>query len=202
DKKYINDKEQISVTNRKRRLAQNNKNSTDEPNQPDPTVRPEESELTIRSKKKSKSSVRPEQSESQSTTQERVTPKNDCCETPLGALPTPDSFLRSRVFVWRPVGVWRCSLKCPRGDKCVGKGWNVHLYKSGYHHRVRHICDVSSWYTMLTEVLCSGPSIKAARSGEGSTVSRWLAWDPAILSQLSEAHRAMFPAVLTSRRVG
>ncbi|KAK3514938.1 hypothetical protein QTP86_005120, partial [Hemibagrus guttatus] len=62
-------------------------------------------------------------------------PKNDCCQTPLGALPTPDSFFRSHVFVWRSVGVWTCSLKCPRGDKCVGKGWNVHLYKSDYHHQ-------------------------------------------------------------------
>ncbi|KAK3567635.1 hypothetical protein QTP86_020422, partial [Hemibagrus guttatus] len=53
-----------------------------------------------------------------------------------GALPTPDSFFLSRVFVWHHVGVWRCSLKCPRGDKCVGKGRNVHLYESGYHHRV------------------------------------------------------------------
>ncbi|KAK3552901.1 hypothetical protein QTP86_027994, partial [Hemibagrus guttatus] len=52
-----------------------------------------------------------------------------------GALPTPDSFFRSHVFVWRSVGVWTCSLKCPRGDKCVGKGWNVHLYKSDYHHQ-------------------------------------------------------------------
>ncbi|XP_037619327.1 uncharacterized protein LOC119484539 [Sebastes umbrosus] len=117
-----------------------------------------------------------------------------------GALPTPQLFFRSRVFVWRPVGVWRYSLKCPRGDDCAGRGRNVHLYKSGYHTRVRHICDMSSWYSMLTEVLGCGPCIKAARSGEGGTVGRWMAWDPAILSQLSEAHQAMFPAILTSKR--
>ncbi|XP_034144756.1 uncharacterized protein LOC114832433 [Esox lucius] len=117
-----------------------------------------------------------------------------------GAPPTPQQFFRSRVFVWRPVGVWRYSLKCPRGDQCLGRGRNVHLYKSGYHHRVRHICDVSTWYTMLTEVLCCGPCTKAARSGEGGTMGRWLAWDAAILSQLSEAHQAMFPAILTSKR--
>ncbi|XP_058250148.1 uncharacterized protein LOC131355726 isoform X2 [Hemibagrus wyckioides] len=63
---------------------------------------------------------------------------------------------------------------------------------------VRHICDMSNWYTMLTEALCCGPCTKAARRGEGSTVGWWLAWDSAILSQLSEAHRAMFPAILTS----
>ncbi|KAK3564726.1 hypothetical protein QTP86_024891, partial [Hemibagrus guttatus] len=57
-------------------------------------------------------------------------------------------------------------------------------------------------YKKLTEVLCCRPCTKAARSGEGSTVGRWLAWYPAILSQLSEAHRAMCPAVLTSRRCG
>lgn len=53
-----------------------------------------------------------------------------------GALPSPHLFFRSRTFLWRPVGVWRYSLKCPRGDKCVGTGNNVHLYKSGYHPRV------------------------------------------------------------------
>ncbi|XP_078785892.1 uncharacterized protein LOC144981585 [Oryzias latipes] len=52
-------------------------------------------------------------------------------------LPAPHLFFRSRVFVWRPVGVWRYSLKCPRGDTCAGAGRDVHLYKSGYHHRVR-----------------------------------------------------------------
>ncbi|XP_048885476.1 uncharacterized protein LOC125751053 [Brienomyrus brachyistius] len=117
-----------------------------------------------------------------------------------GSLPNPDLFFRSRVFVWRPVGVWRCSLKCPRGEACVGAGQNVHLYKSGFHHRVRQICDVSNWYTMLTEVLCCGPCTKAARRGDGGTIGRWLAWDPAILSQLSEAHRALFPAILTAKR--
>nr|XP_008281293.1 PREDICTED: uncharacterized protein LOC103358198 [Stegastes partitus] len=117
-----------------------------------------------------------------------------------GGPPTPQLFFRSRVFVWRPVGVWRYSLKCPRGDECVGRGQNVHLYKSGYHHRVRHICDVSNWYTVITEVLCCGACTKAARSGrESGKWGRWLAWDPAILSQLSEAHQAMFPAILTSK---
>ncbi|XP_078807346.1 uncharacterized protein LOC144994217 isoform X1 [Oryzias latipes] len=106
----------------------------------------------------------------------------------------------SRVFVWRPVGVWRYSLKCPWGVTCAGAGRDVHLYKSGYHHRVRHICDVSSWYTMLTEVLFCGPCTKATRNKEGGTVGRWLAWDLVILSQLSEAHPAMFPAVLTCKR--
>ncbi|KAI4795725.1 hypothetical protein KUCAC02_029693 [Chaenocephalus aceratus] len=112
-----------------------------------------------------------------------------------GGLPTPQLFFRSRVFVWRPVGAWRFSLKCPRGENCVGSGRNVHLSKSGYHSKVRLICDVSGWYT---EVLSCGPCTKAARSKEGVSVGRWLAWDNAILSQLSEAHQAIFPAVLTA----
>ncbi|KAK1889506.1 Protein PRR14L [Dissostichus eleginoides] len=106
----------------------------------------------------------------------------------------------SRVFVWRPVGVWRYSLKCPRGDNCVGSGRNVHLSKSGYHSKVRLICGVSGWYTVITEVLSCGPCTKAARSKEGVSVGRWLAWGNAILSQLSEAHQAIFPAVLTTMR--
>uniref|UniRef100_A0A1A8J5S9 DUF6729 domain-containing protein n=1 Tax=Nothobranchius kuhntae TaxID=321403 RepID=A0A1A8J5S9_NOTKU len=63
---------------------------------------------------------------------------------------------------------------------------------------VRHICDLSSWYTLLTEVLCCGPCTKAAGAGGGGAVGRWPAWDPAVVSQLSEAHQALFPAVLTS----
>lgn len=53
-----------------------------------------------------------------------------------GALPPAQLFFRSRAFVWRPLGVWRYSMKCPRGEKCPGAGRNVHLYKSGYHPRV------------------------------------------------------------------
>lgn len=54
---------------------------------------------------------------------------------------------------------------------------------------------------MLTEVLSCGPCTKAARSGEGDKMGRWLAWDRAILAQLSGAHQAMFPAVLTNKYV-
>ncbi|KAK7131740.1 hypothetical protein R3I93_018338 [Phoxinus phoxinus] len=117
-----------------------------------------------------------------------------------GGIPTPQAFFRGRFFFWRPIGVWRCSLKCPRGDKCAGAGGNTHLSKSGYHSRVRHICDVSGWYTMATEVVSCGPCLKAARRGESGSMGRWLAWDDLILQQLSEAHRARFPAVLTAMR--
>ena len=53
-----------------------------------------------------------------------------------GNLTSSHLFFRRCIFAWRPVGVWRCSLKCPRGNQCVGKGKDVYLYKSGYHHRV------------------------------------------------------------------
>jgi hypothetical protein len=29
---------------------------------------------------------------------------------------TPHAFFRARVFFWRPVGVWRYSIRCPRSD--------------------------------------------------------------------------------------
>ncbi len=45
---------------------------------------------------------------------------------------------------------------------------------------------------MLTEVLCCGQCTKAARGHGSGKVGHWLAWDPAILCQLSEAHQAMF----------
>lgn len=85
-------------------------------------------------------------------------------------------------------------------DQSVGAGKNVHLYKSGYSHRVHHICDISGWYSMTTEVMCCGPCTKAARKKEGGSVGCWWAWDPDIMSQLSEAHQASFPAVLTWKR--
>ena len=51
---------------------------------------------------------------------------------------SPETFFCSRVFVWRPVGVWKYSLKCPRGNECVGyrEKKNVTLGLSGYYHRV------------------------------------------------------------------
>ncbi|KAK9515936.1 hypothetical protein VZT92_026532 [Zoarces viviparus] len=80
-------------------------------------------------------------------------------------------------------------MESPRNDSPVElEGW------------VRHICDVSSWYTVITEVLYCGACTKAVWSGEGGTVGRWLAWDPVILTHLSEAHQALFPDILTSRR--
>ncbi|KAA8577917.1 hypothetical protein FQN60_017508, partial [Etheostoma spectabile] len=53
---------------------------------------------------------------------------------------------------------------------------------------------------MATEVVSCGPCLKAARGGESGPMGRWLAWDDVILQQLSEAHRARFPAVLTAKR--
>ncbi|KAG5286515.1 hypothetical protein AALO_G00015660 [Alosa alosa] len=92
-----------------------------------------------------------------------------------GGIPSLQPFFRSHLFFWRPVGVWRCSISCPRGDACTEAGSNTHLSKSGYH-------------------------IQAARGGDGGPMGHWLAWDDAILRQLSEAHQAMFPAVLTAKR--
>ncbi|XP_054650755.1 uncharacterized protein LOC129191426 [Dunckerocampus dactyliophorus] len=94
-----------------------------------------------------------------------------------GALPNPAVFFRGRMFVWHPVGVWRCSLKCPQGDQCAGVGKAVYLYKSGYHHRVWHICDTSSRHTLITEVPCCGPCTNTARNKEGVSVDHWIAWD-------------------------
>ena len=54
--------------------------------------------------------------------------------------PNPDDFFCSRVFVWRPVGVWKYSLKCPRGKDCAGllqpQRKPLTLGLSGYHNRV------------------------------------------------------------------
>lgn len=65
--------------------------------------------------------------------------------------------------------------------------------------QIRHICDISNWYSIITEVLSCGPCTKAGRGGGDGKVGRWLAWDSAILCQLSEAHQAIFPAILTDK---
>uniref|UniRef100_A0AAV2LX28 DUF6729 domain-containing protein n=1 Tax=Knipowitschia caucasica TaxID=637954 RepID=A0AAV2LX28_KNICA len=83
------------------------------------------------------------------------------------------------------VGVWRCSLKCPLGDKYVRAGEDVYLYRSEYPHRVKYICDSSGWYSMIREVQCSGPCTKAGRKKEEGTAF------PSC---------PILPAVLTSRR--
>ncbi|KAL6490796.1 hypothetical protein MHYP_G00011410 [Metynnis hypsauchen] len=58
------------------------------------------------------------------------------------------------------------------------------------------MCPAGTQYSLR---YCAMDPVQTARSGEGGTIGRWLAWDPAILSQLSEAHEAMFPAILTRR---
>ena len=106
------------------------------------------------------------------------------------SVPKPEAFFHNRVFFWRPVGVWGYQLYCPRLD-CPGRGKaSAILYRNGYHTRVRQICDVSDWYTMLSEVL----SCSACKNN-----TKYIAWDDVILKQLSESHQALFPAILTAR---
>ncbi|XP_028296831.1 uncharacterized protein LOC114458609 isoform X2 [Gouania willdenowi] len=87
-----------------------------------------------------------------------------------GGVPSADCFFHSRLFFWRPVGVWGYSLRCPRTD-----------------------CPAQ-------EVLACNESRKAAKESATLSIGRFLAWDAAIIKQLSPAHQAMFPAVLTRMR--
>ncbi len=116
-----------------------------------------------------------------------------------GAVPSADSFFRSRLFFWRPVVVWGYSLRCPRSEFPAKAEKNTFLYRCGYSKAVRQICHMSGWYSMLTEVLACNACRKAAKESEQHTIGRFLAWDMAIINQLSPAHRAVFPAVLTRR---
>ncbi|XP_028294184.1 uncharacterized protein LOC114456543 isoform X1 [Gouania willdenowi] len=114
--------------------------------------------------------------------------------------PQQTAFFRSCLFFWRPVGVWGYSLRCPRMD-CPAQGDSkAFLYRCGYSKTVRHICEMSGWYSMLTEVLACNECRKAAKESATLSIGRFLAWDAAILKQLSPAHQAMFPAVLTRMR--
>ncbi|XP_066289153.1 uncharacterized protein [Branchiostoma lanceolatum] len=108
-----------------------------------------------------------------------------------GNPPSADAFFRSRVFFWRPMGVWKYTLRCPSKD-CKG----AILNRSGYSSTVRQICDVSGWYSMVTEVLACNECKKSA----DRQMKKYNAWDDSIISQLSPAHQAVFPAVLTLKR--
>ena len=104
------------------------------------------------------------------------------------------AFFRNKVFVWRPVGVWNCSFKCLNGAECAAAGEKGrYLTRGGYHNKARSVINVSTCYTMLTEVLQCGPCKDAKRS------SKFLAWDDRILSQLTAGQQARFPAVLTQK---
>ncbi|KAL2076465.1 hypothetical protein ACEWY4_027929 [Coilia grayii] len=60
--------------------------------------------------------------------------------------------------------------------------------------------DQYTWYSMLTEVLACNACRKAAKESDERAIGRYLSWEAAILNQLSPAHKAVFPAVLTLRR--
>ncbi|XP_059384593.1 uncharacterized protein LOC132118638 [Carassius carassius] len=117
-----------------------------------------------------------------------------------GKVPSADSFFHGSVFFWRPVGVWRYSLRCPRSGCPARPSQKAFLYRCGYSKTVRQICHMSGWYSMLTEVLACNACRKAAKESEEHSIGRFLSWDACILNQLSPAHRAVFPAVLTLRR--
>ena len=80
-----------------------------------------------------------------------------------GGVPLADSFFHSRVFFWRPVGVWGYSLRCPRSECPARAKKDTFLYRCGYSKTVRQICHMSGWYSMLTEVLACNACRKAAR---------------------------------------
>lgn len=114
-------------------------------------------------------------------------------------VPLADSFFRHRVFFWRPVGVWRYSLRCTKPNCPAKDNPKAFLYRCGYSSTVRPICDVNGWYFMLTEVLACHACRKAAKGSGDHTLSRYVSWEGKILNQLTPAHRAVFPAVLTLR---
>ncbi|KAL2083534.1 hypothetical protein ACEWY4_021307 [Coilia grayii] len=83
-----------------------------------------------------------------------------------GSVPSADAFFRHRVFFWRPVGVWRYSVRCTRPDCPARDNKKAFLYRCGYSKTVRHICDVRGWYSMLTEVLACNTCRKAAKESD------------------------------------
>lgn len=123
----------------------------------------------------------------------------ECPGVVRGSPPNPHSFFRSRVFFWRPVGVWGYSIRCPRSNCPAHEKKDVFLYRCGYGTTVRQICDIADWFSLLTEILSCGPCNAAAKDSTANKMGRFLATDKTIMSQLSEAHQAVFPAVLTAQ---
>ncbi|XP_071838455.1 uncharacterized protein [Apostichopus japonicus] len=124
----------------------------------------------------------------------------ECPDMVRSTLPSADAFFRSRLNFCRPVGVWGYSLKCPRNNCPARDREDAFLYHCGYANTVRYICDISDWYCMLTEVLACSACRKAAKASATHSIGQFLAWDALLISQLTPAHQAMFPAILTLRR--
>lgn len=75
------------------------------------------------------------------------------------------------------------------------------LYQCGYSSMIWQICLMSDWYCMLTEVLVCNTCRKAVEESEKHIIGWLLSWNQSIIPQISSAHRAVFPAVLTLRSV-
>ncbi|KAJ7985052.1 hypothetical protein DPEC_G00361140 [Dallia pectoralis] len=94
---------------------------------------------------------------------------------------SPDPFFACRLFLWMPVRLWAFKLTCPQAD-CRGN-----LRKSGvYTKTIRKVLDIDSWYLIATEYLACSRCTKKV-----------VAWSQGIIRQLDEAHRCLFPAILT-----
>lgn len=116
-------------------------------------------------------------------------------------VPSLDDSFNSQVFFWRCIGVWRNSLCCPRPECPARENKNAFVYRCGYSKTVRQICHISRWYSMLAEVLACNACKKAAAETEDHSIGHFTSWEGNVVSQLSPAHRAMFPAGLTLRSV-
>lgn len=95
--------------------------------------------------------------------------------------PRPDRYFATRLFLWMPLKLWHCRLKCPH-DACAGHA----LTQSGIYHHVRQVVDVDGFYNLAGEYLeCL------------SCKKKFISWSSCILKQLDIGHRLQFPAILT-----
>lgn len=99
------------------------------------------------------------------------------------APPTPGTFFRCpKVCFFRPVGAWGVKVPCPN-DKC-----DKLLSRGGYSPTVRWVVDLDDHYALICETLACT-----------SCKTRVVSTSDYVLSQLTDAHRDRFPAVLTQR---
>ncbi|XP_057204598.1 uncharacterized protein LOC130563187 [Triplophysa rosa] len=100
---------------------------------------------------------------------------------PKPSPPEPGWYFRQRMFYWAPMRMWGIPLKCPQ---CGQK-----MHHSGIYPKVREVIDMDNRYYLVggDYPRCSACKLPVCP------------WSQDILSQLDVAHRALFPAMLTTQ---
>lgn len=93
--------------------------------------------------------------------------------------PNVDRYFAHRMLVWYPRKLMKVRLQCPYNK-------DHELTSGGNYPLVRRVLDVADYYNLVTEYLYCNTCKK-----------RVVGWSAAIVRQLDEGHRLLFPCLLT-----